>query len=122
MKTILLVTSALLLATPAMAQHAHHKGPNGGPMEDIAGVHVEMVASGKLLTFHILDDAIKPLPTAGYSGSALLSTGGERETLPLTAAGNVLTGEAKADIAKGASVSITLKTTGGKSGQARFKN
>jgi hypothetical protein len=33
-----------------------------------------------------------------------------------------LTAEAKGDIAKGASVSVTLKTADGKSGQARFKN
>ena len=122
MKKILLVASALLFAAPAMAQHVHQKGPNGGPMEDVAGVHVEMVASGKTLTFNILDEANKPLPTAGFSGSALLTTGSERETLTLAASGNALKGEAKADIAKGASVSITLTTAAGKSGQAKFKN
>ena len=122
MKKFLLVASALLFATPTMAQHVHQKGPNGGPMEDVAGVHVEMVASGKTLTFNILDEASKPLPTAGYSGSALLSAGSERETLQLTASGNALKGEAKADIAKGASVSITLKTADGKSGQAKFRH
>ncbi len=122
MKKILLVASALLFAAPAMAQHVHQKGPNGGPMEDVAGVHVEMTTSGKVLTFHILDDANKPLSTSGYSGSALLTAGSERETLPLTASGHTLKGEAKADIAKGAAVSITLKTADGKSGQAKFKN
>lgn len=122
MKKILLVASALLFATPALAQHVHQKGPNGGPMEDVAGVHVEMTTSGKVITFHVLDDANKALSTAGYSGSALLTAGGERETLPLTASGHTLKGEAKADIAKGAAVSITLKTADGKSGQAKFKN
>ena len=122
MKKILLVASALLFAGPAMAQHVHQKGPNGGPMEDVAGVHVEMTTSGKVLTFHIPDDANKPLSTTGYSGSALLTAGSERETLPLTASGHTLKGEAKADIAKGAAVSITLKTADGKSGQAKFKN
>ena len=122
MKNILLVASALLFAIPAMAQHAHQQGPNGGPMEDVAGLHVEMVVSGKMLTFHILDEAIKPLSTAGFSGSSLLSAGGDRETLPLTASDNVLKGEAKGDIAKGASVSITLKTADGKSGQAKFRH
>ena len=42
MKKFLLVASALLFATPTMAQHVHQKGPNGGPMEDVAGVHVEI--------------------------------------------------------------------------------
>jgi len=122
MKKILLVISALLFAVPALAQHVHQKGPNGGPMEDVAGVHVEMTVSGKVLTFHVLDESNKALSTAGYSASALLITGSERETLPLTASGHTLKGEAKADIAKGASVSITLKTAEGKSGQVKFKN
>ncbi|QUS40885.1 hypothetical protein RPMA_20110 [Tardiphaga alba] len=121
MKKILLVTSALLFATPALAQHVHHKGPNGGPMEDVAGVHVEMTASGKTLTFHVLDDANKAISTTGYSASALLTNGSERETMSLTASGHTLKGEAKADIVKGTAVSITLKTADGKSGQAKFK-
>ncbi len=122
MKKILLVASTLLFAAPAMAQHVHQKGPNGGPMEDVAGVHVEMTVSGKTLTFHVLDEANKAVSTAGYSASALLIAGSERETLPLTASGHTLKGEAKADLAKGASVSITLKTAEGKSGQAKFRN
>jgi hypothetical protein len=81
MKTILLVLSALLLAAPAMAQHAHQKGPNGGPMEDVAGVHVEMIAAGKVLTFNILDEANKPLPTSGFSGAVLLIAGSDRESI-----------------------------------------
>lgn len=122
MMKILLLASALLFATPALAQHVHQKGPNGGPMEDVAGMHVEMTVSGKVVTFHVLDDAIKAVSTVGYSATALLTAGSERETLPLTASGHTLKGEAKADIAKGTSVSITLKTADGKSGQAKFKN
>ena len=122
MKKTLLVVTALLFAAPAMAQHVHQKGPNGGQMEDVAGVHLEMVASGKTITFNVLDEANKPMPTTGFSGSAMVTSGSERETLTLTPSGNVLKGEAKSDIAKGASVSVTLKTGAGKSGQAKFKN
>ena len=96
MKKILLVASALLLATPAMAQHAHEKGPNGGQMEDVAGVEVEMVASGKTLTFNVFDEAKKPVSTNGFSGSVMLTSGSDRETIPLVAAGNALKAEAKA--------------------------
>ncbi len=122
MKKILLVASALLLATPAMAQHAHEKGPNGGQMEDVAGVEVEMVASGKTLTFNVFDEAKKPVSTSGFSGSVMLTSGSDRETIPLVASGNALKAEAKGEIAKGASVAVTLKTAAGKSGQAKFKN
>ncbi|AVT80929.1 hypothetical protein [Rhodopseudomonas palustris] len=121
MKKMLIVAAALLSAAPAWAQHDHHKGPNGGPVEDVAGVHVEMVASGKTVTFNVFDESNKPLPTSGFSGAALLISGSERETLPLTAAGTALKAESKSEIAKGASVSLTLKTADGKTGQAKFK-
>ena len=122
MKKLLLVVTALVFAAPAMAQHVHEKSPNGGPMEDVAGVEVEMVASGKTLTFNVFDEAKKPVSTIGFSGSAMLTSGSDRETLPLVVSGNALKAEAKADIAKGASVAVTIKTAAGKSGQAKFKN
>lgn len=122
MKKILLVASALLFAAPALAQHVHHKGPNGGPMEDVAGVHLEMVVSGKTLTFHVIDEASKPISANGYSGAVLLTSGGARETLPLVVDGTAMKAEAKGDVAKGAAVSVTLKTADGKSGQVKFKH
>ncbi|QLH71144.1 hypothetical protein [Rhodopseudomonas palustris] len=121
MKKMLIVAVALSFVAPALAQHDHHKGPNGGTVEDVAGVHVEMVASGKTVTFNVFDEVNKPLPTEGFSGAALLISGSERETLPLTATGTALKAESKSDIAKGASVSLTLKTVDGKTGQAKFK-
>lgn len=122
MKKILLVAWAMLFAVPAIAQHAHEKGPNGGPMEDVAGVEVEMVAKGRTVTFNVFDEAKKPVSTTGFSGTALLTAGSDRETLPLVAEGNALKGDAKLDVAPGSAVTITLKTADGKSGQAKFKN
>lgn len=123
MKKTLLVVSMLLFTVPAMAQHSHshQKGPNGGPIEDVAGVHLEMVTSGKSLTFNVLDESNKPISSTGFSGAALVTAGGVRETITLVAADTVLKGEAKSDIATGTSVSVTVKTADGKSGQARFK-
>ena len=122
MKKMLLVASALLIAAPVFAQHVHQKGPNGGPLEDVAGVHVELVASGRSLTFNIFDEASKPVSAKGFSGSAMVSSGSDRETLPLVVADNALKADAKKDIAPGSTVSITLKTASGKSGQAKFKH
>ncbi|WP_441242053.1 hypothetical protein [Tardiphaga sp. 768_D3_N2_1] len=122
MKTILLVAAALLFAAPAMAQHAHQKGPNGGPMEDVAGVHLEMIVSGKTLTFHVIDEASKPIPATGFTGAVLLTSGSDRETLPLVVSGTALKAETRGDVPKGATVSVTLKTAEGKSGQVKFKN
>ena len=37
------------------------KGPNGGPMQDVAGVHAELVLAGNTVTINLLDEANKPL-------------------------------------------------------------
>lgn len=123
MKYILAVFAALAFSVPAAAQHAHgQKGPNGGVMEDVAGVHAELLVSGNTLTINILDESNKPIPTKGFSASALVVSGPDRETLTLATSGeHALKGETKKPIAKGATVTVTLKTAAGKSGQARFK-
>jgi hypothetical protein len=48
-------------------------------------------------------------PPSGFSGAVLLTSGSDRETLPLVTSGTALTAEAKGDVAKSASVSVTLK-------------
>lgn len=119
-----LAIATLLLAAPALAQkHSHgSKGPNGGAMEDVAGVHVEFVPSGNSLTFHVLNEDNKPVPTKGYSGSVLVVSGQDRETITLATSGdNQLKGEAKKPIAPGAAITLMIKTDGGKTGQAKYK-
>ncbi len=124
MKYVLAVIAALMLAIPAIAQHSHgeQKGPNGGPMEDVAGVHAELVTSGNSITINVFDEGGKPVATKGFTASALIVSGADRETVTLTPSGeNALKAETKKPATKGATVSVTLKTAGGKSGQARFK-
>ncbi len=124
MKYLLALVVALAFATSAPAQHPHgtQKGPNGGQMEDVAGVHVELLISGNRITINVFDEANKPVPTKGFTASALVVLGSDRETLTLTVSGeNALTGEAKKVVPKGATVSITLKTAAGRSGQTRFR-
>jgi nitrogen fixation protein FixH len=123
-KYALVLIAALAFTGQAVAQHSHgaQKGPNGGPVEDVAGVHAELVVSGNTVKFNILDEANKPLPTTGYSGSALVVSGTDRETVALAPSGDsALAGDAKKPIGKGAAISVTIKTGAGKSGQARFK-
>jgi hypothetical protein len=122
MKKTLLVCLALAFAGPALAQHVHQKGPNGGPLEDVAGVHLEMVASGRTLTLHVFDDEVKPIPSKGMVAMALLGSGNDRETLTLIESGNALIAEAKKPIPPGATVAVTLKTAAGKTGQVKFKH
>ncbi len=122
MKYVVLFLAAMLLSSPVMAQHKHgSKGPNGGVMEDIAGVHAELVASGTSIAFNVLDENNKPLKTAGYSGSVLVVSGPDRETIQLAPSGeNGLKGEVKKPVSKGSSITLMLKTDKGKTGQARF--
>lgn len=124
MKAFTLAVGALLLAAPAFADPHKHgsKGPNGGTLEDVAGVHVEFVPSGNALTFHVLNENNKPVSTKGYSGSVLVVNGQDRETITLTTSGeNTLKGEAKKPIAPGAGITLMIKTDGGKTGQAKYK-
>jgi hypothetical protein len=122
-KTVFALFALLLAAVPAAAQHSHgSKGANGGPMEDAAGVHVELVTSGDSLVFHVTNESGNPVSTKGFTGSVLLVSGGARETITLAPSGeSALAGQAKAPIAAGAQITLQLKTDAGKSGQARFK-
>jgi hypothetical protein len=122
MKVILILAAMLLSAVPAVAQHAHgSKGPNGGMMEDVAGVHAELMTSGNVITFNIVGEDNKPVATTGFTGSVLVVSGSERETITLSPAGtSAMKGEAKKPVAADASVTLMLKTQSGKSGQAKF--
>lgn len=122
MLKIIAIAGALLLSGPALAQHAHgaQTGPNGGVMEDVAGVHAELVVSGQSVRVNIFDEAGKPVDVTGYGGSALIVSGAERKTLVLSASGSALVGQAAAPVPSGAAVTILVKTAAGKSGQAKF--
>ena len=124
MKTLIAFLAVLLWSGLAVAQHSHShgaKGPSGGPMQDIVGVHAELVISGNTVTINLLDEANKPTSTKGFSGSVLIAAGGNRETVQLAVSGDsALKGEAKAAIPAGAVVTLVLKNAAGKSGQVKF--
>lgn len=122
MKKILIAAALMLWASIASAQHSHGsmKGPNGGPMQDVAGVHAELVISGNALTINLLDEANKPVAAKGFSGTVLIVSGATRETVQLAAGDSSLKGEAKAAVPSGATVTLVLKNATGKSGQVKF--
>lgn len=122
MRFVAIVAAALLYALPASAQHSHGaKGPNGGVVEDVAGVHAELVTSGNVVTINVLDENNKPIAAKGYSGSVLIVSGSDRETVTLAPSGDsALKGEAKKAVATNANVTLMLKTDKGKMGQARY--
>jgi hypothetical protein len=82
----------LALSGLAAAQHVHGaKGPNGGQMEDVAGVHAELMTAGNTITINVFDEGNKPIATKGFTASALVSRGPERETVVLVPAGEEAT-------------------------------
>jgi hypothetical protein len=123
MKKFMLVAALLLWAGAGLAQHSHGnmKGPNGGPMQDVAGVHAELVLAGNVVTINTFDESNKPVSSKGFSGQALITSGSGRETVQLAPAGeNSLKGEAKNTVPAGATVTLVLKNAAGKSGQVKF--
>jgi hypothetical protein len=64
----------------------------------------------------------KPVSTKGYVGAVLIAGGSARETVTLAPQDeNSLKGEAKNPIPTGATITLTIKTAEGKSGQVKFK-
>lgn len=122
MKYILLFVASLTFATPALAED-YEKGPNGGLMLDVAGIDAELLTSGNTVTINVWE-AFKatPVPTKGYSGAVLIVGGNGREALTLAPSDpNSLKGEAKNAIGPGSTITLTIKTAEGKSGQVKFK-
>ena len=123
MRYAIAIAATLLFVAPAMAQHAHGtKGPNGGIMEDVAGVHAELVPSGNVITINVLDEAGTPVSTSGFTATALVVNGPDKETVTLSPSGtSALKGETKKAVTPNTQVTLMLKTAAGKTGQARYK-
>lgn len=122
MKFVLALLAALAVASPALAED-YEKGPNGGLMLDVAGIDAELLTSGNTVTINVFDaSSPKPVPTKGYTAAVLIVGGASRETLTLTpSAENSLKGEAKNPVPPGATITLTIRTAEGKSGQVKFK-
>lgn len=122
MKYALLLVATLLLGAPVSAEE-YEKGPNGGLMLDVAGIDAELLTSGNTVTINVFEAfKAKPVSTKGYSGAVLIVRGSARETVTVAPEGeNSLKGEAKNPIPAGATVTLTIRTAEGKSGQAKFK-
>jgi hypothetical protein len=122
MRLVLAILAALSLASPAFAEE-YEKGPNGGLMLDVAGIDAELLTSGNTVTINIFEAYNpKPVSTKGYTAAVLIVSGTNREPVALMPSGeNSLKGEAKTAIAPNATITLTIKTEAGKSGQVRFK-
>lgn len=122
MKYALMLIATMLFAEPVSTEE-YEKGPNGGLMLDVAGIDAELLTARNTVTINVFaPNAPKPVSTKGYAAAVLIAGGSGRETVTLTPQGeNSLKGDAKNPIATGATVTLTIKTAEGKSGQVKFK-
>jgi hypothetical protein len=115
---------ALALTASPMIASAHDltKGPNGGPVVDSAGHHIEMVAKGTELVLYLTEENDKPLASAGTKGArAIVQDGGKTATVPLQPAEpNRLVGTLAQPLGPGARVVISATMADGHAVQARF--
>ena len=71
------LTAIVALTASATLAHEVAKGPNGGPVVDSGGHHVEMVAKGPDLVLFLTGEADKPLASAGVKNArAVVQDGG----------------------------------------------
>jgi hypothetical protein len=117
---------ALAIAAAPLAATAHEsaKGPNGGPVADSAGHHVELVANGTELVLFLTGEADKPIASAGTKNArAIVQDGGKTATVSLQPAEpNRLVGALAAPLGKGARVVVSATMADGHAVQARFVN
>ncbi len=118
----ILIALTLAGAPFAAAGHENAKGPNGGPVVDSAGHHVEMVARDAELVLFLTGDADKPLASAGTKNArAIVQDGGKTATVALQPAEpNKLVGNLSQPLGKGARVVVSATMADGHVVQARF--
>ena len=120
-----LLLSILLVAAPfAASAHDMTTGPNGGPVVDSSGHHVEMVAKGSELVLFLSGEGDKPLASAGAKNArAIVQDEGKTATVTLQPAEpNKLVGALPQPLGKGAHVVVSATMADGHAVQARFVN
>jgi hypothetical protein len=117
------VLAIVVFASMASA-HEVSKGPNGGPVVDVAGHHVEMVAKGTEFALYLTDAADKPLSSVGTKAArAIVQDAGKTATVALSAIEpNKLVGTLAQPLGAGARIVISATLADGHALQARFTN
>ncbi len=108
------------LVAPASA-HESEKGPNGGPMVEVKGLHLELVAKDGELAVLLSDAGHAPLASKGASARAVILEGGSQRTVQLAPAEpDRLSARLDKPLAKGARIVVSAKLASGQDLLARF--
>ncbi|MBF9197379.1 hypothetical protein [Microvirga terrestris] len=117
---------ALAVTGWAMSASSHEvaKGPNGGPIADSSGHHVEMVAKGSELVLFLTEADDKPLASVNTKNArAVVQDGGQTATISLQPVEpNKLVGKLAQPLGAGARVVFSATMADGHTVQARFVN
>jgi membrane fusion protein, heavy metal efflux system len=93
----LAATLALALGGAALAHEA--AGRHGGRVADAGPFHIELVTRGPEVVVHVSDGTQKPVPAAGFRGTAILVVDGKPARVPLEPqAEDRLAGRAASDL------------------------
>ncbi|GJD93186.1 hypothetical protein [Methylobacterium iners] len=115
----LVLAAALLTAGGAIAHEA--KSQHGGRVMDAGKYHVELVAKGESVDVFVSDGDQKPIPAAGFKGTAILLVDGKPARIPLQAAdGNRLSGKAAVALGDSPKGAVQLTTPDGATASAKF--
>jgi hypothetical protein len=120
----LCLTLAVAACPFAVLAHEVAKGPNGGPVFDSGGHHVELVTQGTELLLVLTEGDDKPLASAGTKNArATIQDGGKTATVALQPAEpNKLVGTLAKPLGAGARVVVSATMNDGHAVQARFVN
>lgn len=117
-----LALAAALLLAPVTALAHGEDGRHGGTLVDAPPYHLELVAKGKELMLHVMDDKMAPVDVTGATASATVLAGGKSEKVELKPAGAAaLAGQAGTELGHGAKVVASITLKGAKPVQARFE-
>ncbi len=106
---------------PQVSAHESESGPNGGPMVEVKGLHLELIAKDADLAVVLSDTAHAPLASKGASGRAVVLEGSTQKILPLLPMDpDRLTAKLDKPLSKGARVVVSAKLASGQELLARF--
>ena len=116
---ILSLATILTMSFSAMAHDA--RGPHGGRLTDAEIYHLELVTRNDVVEVFVSDTNERPLPSAGFSGVAILVADGRSQRVVLTPAdGDRLVGKLSQVFSNEPKGIVQLTAPDGKTSQAKF--
>lgn len=119
--TAMALALALAFVAPLSA-HEAAKGRNGGLRVDAGKYHTELLVDGSTSVIVFLSDADdKPIPAAGFKGTAILIIDGKSQRIELTPAeASRLVGTAPSPVKPGIKGVVQLTAPDGATSQGKF--